>query len=196
MRITRERWDEAQRFEADYWARERLDEIKLMADLAEGWHLTAGLLDIRQETCEWADVLDIAGGDYPLGEALNWHLGPYTVVDPATPKRAPHGIRVEQLAEEYSGPGVDEVWGYNVLQHVIDPSRVLATARYHATKRIRWFDVIDTPLYPVHPHSINADWLRGELSADGFCIVRDIDGSRLVEGLRQKFLAIVAERVA
>jgi hypothetical protein len=56
--------------------------------------------------------------------------------------------------------------------------------------------VVETPIYPVHPHSIKADWLRAELSRDGFRIVQDIDGSRLVEGARQKWVALIAERAA
>jgi hypothetical protein len=103
---------------------------------------------------------------------------------------------VREKAEGWRGGTFDEVWGYNVLQHVVDPAEVMATARACAEKRIRWFDVVDTPIYPVHPHSIKADWLRAELSRDGFRIVQDIDGSRFIDGHRQKWVALIAERQA
>jgi hypothetical protein len=194
--ISEQRWQVAQQHEAAWWkefcAARDADEIA--ADIAAGHHFTAGLLDIRRETVCGNTVLDIAGGPFPLGvgiEALG--LGRYTVLDPA-PYADVDGVhRVRVCAEDYIGPLSDEVWGYNVLQHVRCPEKVMERARW-CGRRIRWFDVVETPIYPVHPHSIKADWLRGELSRDGFRIVHDIDGSRFVEGHRQKWVALVAER--
>jgi hypothetical protein len=163
--------------------------------MAESHHFLAGLLDIRRETVCGGTILDIAGGPHPLGvglEALG--LGRYTIIDPA-PYADVDGVhRVRVCAEDYVGDSATEVWGYNVLQHVRDPGAVMAIARRHAERRIRWFDVVETAIYPVHPHSIKADWLRAELSRDGFTIVRDLDGSRLIEGARQKWVALIAER--
>lgn len=186
------RWQEAQLYEAAYWAREAATPEKLRADLESGWRFTMGLLDIRPDTVADCSVLDLAGGDFPLALAIK--TASYTVVDPAEPQRRIHGVgRIQCMAEDYHGELVDEVWGYNVLQHVLDPDAVMATARRCASKTIRWFDVVDTPIYPVHPHSIHADWLRGQF--EGFRIVRDIEGSRLVDGYRQKFVSLVAERL-
>jgi hypothetical protein len=191
--ITRERWELAQQYEAAYWAGEAKNPDKLARDIAEGHHFTAGVLDIRRETVV-GPVLDIAGGPYPLGARLGWFE--YAVIDPAVYPE--DGItRIHVCAEDYSAQRFgryDEVWGYNVLQHVQDPAAVMAVARVAALHTIRWFDVVDTPIYPVHPHSIKADWLRAELTKDGFHLTRDIDGSRLVEGHRQKWVALVAVR--
>jgi hypothetical protein len=118
----------------------------------------------------------------------------HTILDPGDYPDIFGVCRIRARAERWRARPFDEVWGYNVLQHVVEPAEVMETARECALKTIRWFDVVDTPIYPVHPHSIKADWLRAELSRDGFRIVRDIDGSRLVEGHRQKFVALVAER--
>ena len=195
--ISRERWEEAQRAEALYWKTEAKRPEKLARDIADGHHWTMGALDIRQETVGGAEILDLAGGDYPLARALYWRDYGYTVVDPAPPLRSDYeGVtRVQEMAETYRGEEVDEVWGYNVLQHVMDPAAVMATARHHAQRTIRWFDVVETPLYTVHPHSITSDWLRAELSSDGFHLVRDIEGTRYVDNHRQKFVALVAERL-
>lgn len=188
--ISEQRWQLAQKYEAEYWAAEARNPEKLHRDIADGHHFTAGVLDIRPETMGDVSVLDIAGGPHPLGVTLG--VARYTVLDPGGYTDDVHRIRLR--AEEYRGHTWGEVWGYNVLQHVVDPAAVMQTARYHAHHRIRWFDVVDTPIYPVHPHSINAEWLRVQMSKDGWRIVRDIDGSRLVEGARQKFVALVAER--
>jgi hypothetical protein len=189
--ISEARWQEAQRCEAAWWANEARNSDKLFRDIAGGHHFTAGVLGIRRGMIFDADVLDIAGGPYPIG--VGEPLGRYAVLDPA--HYDDDGIeRIHERAEGWRGGRFDEVWGYNVLQHVVDPAEVMATARACAEKRIRWFDVVETPIYPVHPHSIKADWLRAELSRDGFRIVQDIDGSRLVEGARQKWVALIAER--
>lgn len=190
--ITRARWQEAQEAEALYWRTEAKRPEKLLRDIADGHHWTMGALDIRPATA--ADtILDLAGGDYPLGESAPWNVS-YTVVDPAKPARQIPGIeRIQAMAEDYRGVLVDEVWGYNVLQHVMDPAAVMATARHHAKHTIRWFDVVESPIYKVHPHSISADWLRTQF--DGFQITRDIEGTRYVDSHRQQFIAIVAHRI-
>jgi hypothetical protein len=198
--ISEARWQEAQRYEAAWWAEFSASRgpDNLAADIAAGHHFTAGLLDIRKATVAGATVIDIAGGPHPLG--VQFQLAHYVVVDPGD--YPDDGIiRIRVCAEDYADTsddddevGVDEVWGYNVLQHVRDPAAVMATARRCALRTIRWFDVVETPIYPVHPHSIKADWLRAELSRDGFRIVQDIDGSRFIDGHRQKWVALIAER--
>ena len=192
--ISEKRWQEAQRYEAEYWAKEATNRAKLMADLYDGYLLTCGVLGIYDEGFGAPSVLDIAGGPYPLSYFME-PMPHYTVLDPGDYPSVGYEKRISAKAEGWRGGMFGEVWGYNVLQHVVDPAEVMATARACATRTIRWFDVVETPVYPVHPHSIKADWLRAELSRDGFKIVRDIDGSRLLaEGVRQKWVALVAER--
>lgn len=197
--ISEARWLEAQRYEAEYWEREAKDAEKLGADIRNGSHFTAGVLDIRAETVSGLSVLDIAAGPHPLAEfcAFDYcevEFNRCVALDPGNYPENSFVERVYARAEGWRGGQFDEVWGYNVLQHVVDPSEVMATARACALKTIRWFDVVDTAIYPVHPHSIKADWLRCEMSKEGFRIVRDIDGSRLVDSHRQKWVALVAER--
>jgi hypothetical protein len=195
--ISEARWQEAQRYEAAWWAEFSASRgpDDLAADIRAGHHFTAGVLGIRFETVGGLSVLDIAGGPYPLGVDPGLDLEVYTVLDPAEYPDMPGVKRIEACAEDFTTHEAwTEVWGYNVLQHVKDPSAVMATARRNAANTIRWFDVVETPIYPVHPHSIKADWLRAELSRDGFRIVSDIDGSRFIDGHRQKWVALIAER--
>jgi hypothetical protein len=190
--ISEARWQVAQQHEAAWWKEfcASLTPDNLSRAIDAGHCFTKSILDIRFETVAGLTILDIAGGPYPLGSGVP--PSHYTVLDPGDYQD--RYTRIRQCAEDYTGPAFDEVWGYNVLQHVRDPAAVMTTARRCALKTIRWFDVVETPIYPVHPHSIKADWLRQELSRDGFRIVHDIDGSRLVEGRRQKWVALVAER--
>jgi hypothetical protein len=193
--ISVDRWQLAQQYEAEYWRAEARNPDKLLTDIADGHRFTAGLLGISAETVAGLRVLDIAGGPYPLGGNGDLGLSRYAVLDPAEYPPNPYVERIRARAEGWRGDIFDQIIAYNVLQHVVDPAEVMATARACALRTIRWFDVVDTPIYPVHPHSVSAEWLRQQMSMDGFKIVRDIDGSRLVEGARQKFVALVAERV-
>lgn len=45
----------------------------------------------------------------------------------------------------------DEVWIYNVLQHVQDPQRCVEIAR-ELGKRVRIFEWVNVPVSPGHPH--------------------------------------------
>jgi hypothetical protein len=72
----------------------------------------------------------------------------------------------------------DEVWIYNVLQHVDDPELVIANAR-KAADLIRIFEWLDVPAYEGHPHELKADELLGYLGSnwaqfDRYTI-RDVD---------------------
>lgn len=61
----------------------------------------------------------------------------------------------------------DEVWIYNVLQHVEDPALVVSNARA-AAKKIRIFDWIEVDPYPGHPHRLEQDLLDEWLGSSGY----------------------------
>lgn len=74
----------------------------------------------------------------------------------------------QQTAEEFLNPydaKLSEAWIYNVLQHVEDPEKVIATARASA-HLLRIFEWVETETNVGHPHSLHAhklnDWLGGE----------------------------------
>lgn len=192
MMISTERWQVAQQGERDFWTAE--DRTRLCAQLNA---LYVRELQITPEAVMGRAVLDLGGGPFPLGVVLAIPLSRLTVVDPLStmfqPTDPPHVVRVTLPAEDYTGPMADEVWGYNVLQHVIDPGAVLAKARLHATQRVRWFDWVDTPIASHHPHSIKADWLVRDFADAGWTIVQDTRGSVMVPHL-QRYVALIAER--
>jgi hypothetical protein len=178
--VTVERWQEAQKVERVWW-----DRVATPQSLAEGHRELRGLLGITADSVSGLSVTDLGGGPSAMVLDPALRLTRRVVVDPL----APVGC-VRMPAEDYTGESTDEVWGYNVLQHVIDPAAVMAVARRHAATRIRWFEYVDTPIETHHPHSVAVDWLRAELS-QGFTIVRDTEGVWV-----NKFVALVAERVA
>lgn len=153
-------WKAAQRAERDYWypsnpsqhAARRQEEHERALWIAD-------LLDIRPETVAGANVLDIGGGPQPIVAWPDLPLARRVVVDPmavdAVDAAASANVeRVVMNAEDYAGPVVDEVWGYNVLQHVVDPVAVLRVAMQQARLVVRWFEWVDQPTSVVHPHVI------------------------------------------
>lgn len=74
-------------------------------------------------------------------------------------------------AEDLNERDYDEVWIYNMLQHVDNPKEVIIRAR-GAGKIIRIFEWIGTPANIGHPHTLTEEklnyWLGGEGKAEEF----------------------------
>lgn len=171
--------NEHQEYEADWWgtcANTFSEEVKQIT-----YAHSMGLVNVPDSyTGRWPQydmqgmsVLDIGGG--PTSMLLKCiNLGPSVVVDPCpypgwTKSRyEDHGVQMVQVGgEEYlSGKIFDEVWIYNVLQHVEDPLKILATARAHS-HLLRIFEWIDTPPTLGHPHMITKEMLDEFLGTDG-----------------------------
>jgi hypothetical protein len=172
-------WKEDQIWEADWWG-------NCTNTLSEEWKQLAyfkrlGLSETANSKWRFAfdlqgkSVLDIGGGPSSfLLRCVNFHVA--TVSDPLHYPR--------WIYERYKDAGInsrrvkgeninvddfdryDEVWMYNVLQHVEDPEKVVANAR-QAGKLLRLFDWIDTPPAPGHPHTLSKELLDKWLGAEG-----------------------------
>lgn len=62
-------------------------------------------------------------------------------------------------AEDFEFPEVEEVWLFNVLQHVIDPETIIDKSK-RAAQTIRFFEPINTPTDKCHLHSFTLDYFR------------------------------------
>lgn len=118
-------------------------------------------------------VLDIGGG--PVSLLLRcWNCSKATVIDPC---KYPQWVidRYEAaninflniMAEQYK-PDMkyDEVWIYNVLQHVMDPLKVIKVAR-KAGKKIRVFEALEIGEYKGHPHNLTKPMLDSAFGKEG-----------------------------
>jgi len=123
-----------------------------------------------------ASVLDIGGGPVSLllkcvnvrGIVLDPLPLPHWVKD----RYALAGIDYHMIpAEDMNESGWDEVWIYNVLQHVEQPEKVIRNAK-KAGGLIRLFEWMDTPPNIGHPHSLSEEklneWLGGEGKVERF----------------------------
>jgi hypothetical protein len=125
-------------------------------------------------------VVDIGGG--PVSLLLKCDAAPWTrtVVDPSAwpawveARYEAHGITLLQERGEDMGDGehsrfsAEEVWIYNVLQHVDDPELVVKNALAAARSMVRIFEWIDVPPYPGHPHMLTAHALASWIGSPKF----------------------------
>lgn len=118
-------------------------------------------------------VIDLGGGPVSmLLKCINLGYGS-SVVDPCpypewvAARYAEAGIHyIQKPAEEFDELNIHEVWIYNVLQHVIDPQKVISNAK-RAARVVRFFDWVDIPPHPGHPHELTATSLSKWLGGDG-----------------------------
>jgi len=171
-------WERAQTEETAWWGDcvNTFQEETKQLDVAERLGLRA-VTQHPQQRGRWpvydlagASVIDIGGG--PVSLLLKTVGGQrLVVIDPAPYpewvrlRYAAAGITYSPIpAEDLDATDFDEVWMYNVLQHVHDPAIVVANARA-AARRVRFFDWVDTPPDDLHPHVLDPGeldrWFNG-----------------------------------
>jgi hypothetical protein len=177
-------WNEAQKQEADYWgnclgmtAWGEFCKQEMYAremGLWDAYGRGTGELHMGQRS-----VLDVGGG--PVSMTLRCVNVRYpTVVDPCPwPASVAHryvnyGVHfVRAVGEELDKQELaltyyDEVWLYNVLQHVQDPAKVVANAVARVAEGhgvLRIFEWVHIPTDACHPHVLTPEgilnWLKG-----------------------------------
>lgn len=63
---------------------------------------------------------------------------------------------IREVYEDCESPIVDEIWLFNVLQHIVDPDLFIEKCKKNA-KVIKFFEPINTPIEIHHPHSFTLD---------------------------------------
>jgi hypothetical protein len=110
-------------------------------------------------------ILDVGGG--PVSVLLKFiNLQRGKVIDPC-PYPNWVGMRYEaagieysrQLAEEMDESGWDVCLLYNVLQHTVDPEKIVKKC-VAAAKEFHCFEWIEIPPHPGHPHCLLAKQLQ------------------------------------
>jgi glycosyltransferase involved in cell wall biosynthesis len=122
---------------------------------------------------EGKSVLDIGGG--PVSLLLKCcNRGVCTVLDPNTwpdwvlARYEAAGIKYVKAQAEHTELDqiYDEVWIYNVLQHVEDPKAVITTAKKYG-RVVRVFEWLGGVANDTHPHILTKEFLDKELSVEG-----------------------------
>lgn len=170
-------WKDEQHFEKDWWGdctNSYTEETKqityakkmgLKTDWDYGHYPVITLPPIR--------ILDIGGG--PVSMLLKCKGFKYgKVVDPCEyPTWIDERYKIKNITyDRIKGEDIptaityDEVWIYNVLQHVDSPEEIIKRAR-KVSKLIRIFEWIDMPPVEGHPHTLTEEKLNEWLGGSG-----------------------------
>jgi hypothetical protein len=126
-------------------------------------------------------VLDVGAG--PVSLLLKAHNGSRAVVDPCdypswtVDRYLSAGISVYKMkAEDMTLTGFDEVWLYNVLQHVEDPEKIVKNC-LAAGKIVRVFEWIECGVSDGHIHNLTEPRLNLWFGGKGTTQYIDKDGA-------------------
>ena len=180
-----DKWNKAQEWELDWHGNciNSYHEEQKQLVYAEKMGLTLTQTPKTPYTIDLAgtNVLDIGGGAYSLLlKCTGFNMA--TVADPLMDKfpkwvieryKAANIFTVAKAGEDtttefmktFAGAGAfNEVWIYNVLEHVIDPKKVLDNA-LELGNVVRIFEWVETRENIGHPHCLHEDelnkWLGG-----------------------------------
>ena len=178
MTTNEAQWEDAQAGEVGYWGNclgmrawgEFVKQEMYGREMGvfDDYGDNGGELDMRGKS-----VLDVGGGPVSMTlRCYNAHM--LVVVDPINwpasvyRRYRRHDISfVRAPGEELPSGGLyDEVWIYNVLQHVQDPLKVLANARQHIKEDggvLRIFEWLWIPADTCHPHVLTPELLLNGL---------------------------------
>lgn len=184
--ITHERWEQAQDGELvdqlgnlEEWDNSKFYYIR---------NLMQEFFDIDFEE-DFKDKFIIEVGAGPKGYALftEGNFKRCVVIEPLM-DRFPEYVKedYEKMGcEVYGGAfedvdyeGIDEIWFFNVLQHVLNPEEQLKKAKANA-KVVRVFEPINYPANLCHPHVLTAELFTGVFGEDF--------GTKYVGGSRTNF---------
>lgn len=175
-------WFDDQKWESDWWGNcvNTLREELLQFSYAQRMGLKT-FYDGRSDyniDMQGKSVLDIGGG--PVSLLLKCKNVKGAVMDPCdfpewvSKRYEAAGIVYIQVRGEHINivrPNVDEIWVYNVLQHVTDPEDIIRKSRERC-KTIRIFEWVEAGVSPGHPHNLTEEklneWLGGKGTTEQF----------------------------
>jgi hypothetical protein len=154
--VTKEQWQLAQLEERKFHT-ESFQEGRL--HYAESYNQYFRYLNIDLNL-QFKDICEIGPADFPaLDHCFN--LGPKSfVIEPMPSENLKRtGLKIVQEPAEDFPYLVDEVWLMNVLQHVMDPYKIVERA-IKQSKIIRFFEPINYGVNECHPWNLTLDMFK------------------------------------
>lgn len=156
--ITLETWKNAQRHER-VWHDRHPQSWEQWQIYYQGYF---NHLDIDRD-CKGKIIVEIGPSDIPALSFCTNVKG--IIIEPLPSQRLLHTAKERGLivfkvrGEDFDFPQVDEVWMFNVLQHVIDPDRIINKAK-EASGCVRFFEPIDFGTDRMHLHNFTMDYFK------------------------------------
>lgn len=154
--VTKEQWDRAQIEERKFHTEDFETGREHYRDSYKQYFQWLGISpDLKGRT-----IVEIGPADFPaLGYCYN--IGESFIIEPM-PSEHLHrfGVKVVTDMAEDAEYKADEVWLFNVLQHVIDPHKIVERAKAHASS-IRFFEPINYGVNECHPWNLTMEMFTG-----------------------------------
>lgn len=159
--ITQERWEEAQIGEKKF--HDVLNNQESYLNYKESYKNYFKYLNINPDL-KGKSIIEIgpakfAGLLYCENYSKSYIVEPTPYDDIDTYYEGKNIEFVRELYEDCDSPKVDEVWLFNLMQHVKNPDALIEKAKNHANV-IRFFEPIDLPTNLEHPFTFSADDYR------------------------------------
>lgn len=167
MKITQERWVEAQESEL----LDHLETLKNSSDSVYhyGQTLVFGYVNLDLKN-DLKDKVIVEVGSGPKGSILlaERNFKKAIAVEPLIDKFPPNiredyeKMGVEVICDSYEDVElgmVDETWFFNVLQHVKEPKKILEKAK-NTSHIVRIFEPINYPANTCHPHVLTEQFFE------------------------------------
>ncbi len=156
-----EKWRRAQEEERKYHGGTLEDGVKAYKHTyAEYFRYTDTTSDQTRKSIIEIGCADVPGLYYCQGFVPSYIIEPMpSDILRILTKDLPIAI-ITAPAEDVVFPEVDEVWIYNVLQHVIDPDVIINKAK-EAAKVIRFFEPVNDGIDVCHLHTFTMDYFKG-----------------------------------
>ncbi len=168
--ITQERWLEAQKAEREFHDNEPVIEgiFHYLSSYRQYFsYLGLDMFDLKNKS-----IMEIGCADYPaLAYCENYSNG--VIIEPMPSqilRTLIKGKNIDvyaQTVESAELPKVDEVWIFNVMQHIIDPELFIEKIK-GCSKIIRFFEPINTDYNICHPQSYTLDYFKSHF---GNCVL-------------------------
>lgn len=152
--ITQERWQQAQEAERKFH-NESFDEG--YAHYMKSYQQYFKYLGIDPNTFSSNKIVEIGPANFPaLAYYRNNNVGSIIIEPLPSEYLKRFGIPIKTEPAEYCEYEADEVWLFNVLQHVLDPNLIVERAKKQA-KVIRFFEPTNYGVDECHPHNLTME---------------------------------------
>jgi len=170
MRVAYKKWKSGQKLEKEYHNNSDCSFMEGWTHYSETFKQYCKFLKINSKDLEKKSILEIGPAIYPmLGYCHN--SGDCYVIEPTYSQYLKRICSLERIkifnepAEYVTFPKVDEVWIFNVLQHVISPETIIYKSK-KAAKVIRFFEPINTTIDDMHHWTFDAEFFARHFGLD------------------------------
>lgn len=158
--ITKQRWLEAQNEERKFHNSANSNEVEARKHYLDSYRQYFEFLEIDFDL-KGKNVVEIGPADFPaLSYCSNLGEGSFVIEPMPSEILKSTGLKIVQELAEDLDYKADEVWLMNVLQHVINPYKIVERAKKQS-KIIRFFEPVNYGVDVCHPWNLTMDMFIG-----------------------------------